>query len=731
MKQADNIKWFFRSLMNSYSQVFFSDNIFFAAIIILVTFIDVYTGLFGLFSVLVTNAMAYWIGFDKFKIRQGYYGFNSLLVGLGLGIYFQPGALLMFIVLLAVLLTLFISVSMEGVIGKYALPYLSIPFVISLWILTLASREFQTLGLNERGIYTMNDLYLIGGNSLVNIYNWWNAVPILVSVKVYFLSLGAIFFQYNVFAGIIIAIGILIYSRIGFTLSLVGFYSAYFFYQIIGASLSEVSYSYIGFNYILTAIAVGGYFIIPNRSSYLWTIILIPMVAIITISLSSVFMMYQLPVYSLPFNLIALLFLYILKFRVHNKAQINTVIYQQNSPERNLYSYLNLKDRFEKEGIVPIQLPFFGNWVITQGHEGEITHKGEWKYAWDFEIKDEDGKTFKNSGDFPEDYYCYNKAVIAPADGIVEEVVEDIPDNIIGEVNLEDNWGNTIIIKHSDYLYSKLSHLKPGSIDVKKGDKVKKNDLIAKCGNTGRSPVPHLHFQIQETPYIGSKTLDYPISNYIIINENEIELKTNSVPKTNQIISNITVNSELKKAFHLIPGKRFSFDVIENEMEYNVDWEVKQDKFLNQFIECNNTSSKAYFKTDGAVLFFTHFSGDKTSLLYFFYLAAFKVGIGYYPNMKISDSYPVNQVFSQSKLFLQDFIAPFILYLKGEYELNYEKFSDDFSETCIKIKSNLTTKVFGRAKKQTEFGFEINKSGLKEFTIVNVNKSIKATCLNE
>lgn len=160
----------------------------------LITFIDFYTGIAGLLSVLVTITLANWIGLNKFKIQEGYYGFNSLLVGLGIGVYFQPGGLLFFIILLAGVLTLLISVALEGVIGKYALPYLSIPFVLSLWALTLASREFSALGLNERGIYTLNDLYIIGGNLLVQMYEWWNNIALPFSIRAYFLSLGAIFF---------------------------------------------------------------------------------------------------------------------------------------------------------------------------------------------------------------------------------------------------------------------------------------------------------------------------------------------------------------------------------------------------------------------------------------------------------------------------------------------------------------------------------------------------------
>ncbi|MFO7979184.1 MAG: urea transporter, partial [Bacteroidales bacterium] len=151
MREDNTIRWYLKSILNGYSQVFFSDQKAFAIILLVITFVDFYTGLTGLLSVIITTGLAHWMGFDKFKIHQGYYGFNALLVGLGMGIYFQPGMLLVLLVILAAVLTLFLSISLEGVIGKYALPHLSLPFVFSLWAVMLASREFQALGLNERG----------------------------------------------------------------------------------------------------------------------------------------------------------------------------------------------------------------------------------------------------------------------------------------------------------------------------------------------------------------------------------------------------------------------------------------------------------------------------------------------------------------------------------------------------------------------------------------------------
>ncbi len=262
----------------------------------------------GLISVITTNLVGFLLGFDKRTLSRGLFGFNSLLVGLALGVYFEPGLLLVIIVILGAILTLLISVSMQGVIGKYTLPFLSIPFLLSVWIMTLATREFTALGVSERGIYTFNDLYMIGGHTLVGLYDWWNSLGIAQSLRIYLISLGAILFQYNILSGIILAIGLFYCSRISFTLSLLGFYTAYIFYEIIGANISELSYSYIGFNYILTSIALGGFFIVPSRRSFLWVVVLIPMVALVTISLTKIFTILGLPIYSLPFNIVVLLF---------------------------------------------------------------------------------------------------------------------------------------------------------------------------------------------------------------------------------------------------------------------------------------------------------------------------------------------------------------------------------------------------------------------------------------
>lgn len=728
MNIKQNVKLLYEGLLNSYSQVFFSKNKLFGIILLIITFFDLLAGLSGLLAVLITYFAGRSIGFSKIKISEGIYGFNSLLVGLGLGIYFEPGLTFFFVLFLASLFTLFLSVSMEGIIGKYAIPYLSLPFIISIWLIALATSQFDALGISQRGIYTLNDLYVIGDKNLVNVYTWWNDVEIPSSLRIYFFSLGAIFFQYNLLSGIIIALGLLYYSRIGFSLSLLGFYSAYVFYMIIGANISEANYSYIGFNYILTSIALGGFFIIPSKWSYLWTIILIPMVAIITISLSIIFSTFNLPIYSLPFNIVVLLFLYVLKFRTKSTNRLTDIFIQHHSPERNLYAYQTNSVRFKHLSDTSIQLPFWGDWTVSQGHNGEHTHKEEWKNAWDFVITDETGEQFKGKGDFTNEYYCYEKDVIAPADGEIEQIIDGIEDNIIGDINLENNWGNSVVIRHNNMLFSQVSHLKKNSIKVKPGEKVKKGNLIAKVGNSGRSPYPHLHFQFQSAPFIGSKTISYPISHFILSKEKGVDLRSYKIPQLNEKVKNIEPNSILKNSFYFIPGKRFSFKITRGENVTEENWEVITDEYNNSFLQEKTTGSKAYFENDGNLFYFSRFDGDKKLLLYYFFLAAYKIQMGFYSGLELQDKFPVDLLFNKRWLFFHDFFAPFFFFLKPDFHLQYTDMDNPLSPEKIELTSRVNLKLFRKELKKIDFKLILNTKGLEKLTIMTKNEKISAIC---
>lgn len=718
---------FLEGIFLSYSQVFFSKQKIFAFILILVSFFDWNAGISGLIAVTTANLAAILIGFNKNHVSQGYYGFNSLMVGLGMGLFYQPGIEFFLVVIFASLFTFFLTIWFQGIFWKYGLPYMSLPFLFGIWMVSLASKEFTVLTSSDRGLFILTEIYRYGGIQMVNLYHWVNDLPIHNSILVYFKSLAAIFFQYNLLAGILISIGLLIYSRIAFLLSLTGFFAAWFFFMALGADLTDLSYSYIGFNFIFMAIGLGGFYIVPSRWSFLWVILLTPITAVVISSSSVFFDLIKLPIYSLAFNVVVLVFLYALKLRERHFFNPELVIVQRFSPERNLYSQHNYKSRFDTKAIIHIILPFLDEWTVTQGHNGEHTHKEEWRHAWDFEITGEDGNVFSDYGYSVNDYYCYGKPVLAPADGMVQEIRDGIPDNTVGEMNLGHNWGNSIVIKHTENIYSKVSHLKPGSIKTFKGAYVKRGEVIAYSGNSGRSPAPHLHFQIQSDPFIGAKTIDFPIANYLLKTKNGYELKTYERPAKDQVVTNVVKNDSLAKAFGFIPGQAITFEMSENGgIIKQVNWDVKADMYNYTYLECRETGSKAYFYNEGNLFYFTHFEGRKDCFLYYFYLGAYKIVLGFYKNLEVKDTYPLNAFKNGIMQFFQDFVAPFYIFMRGGFDLKYQKMEDNMISSTISMTSSARLVSMKRLLKKIDFDLVISNGRIESFTAKGKNVSISA-----
>jgi len=156
-----------------------------------------------------------------------------------------------------------------------------------------------------------------------------------------------------------------------------------------------------------------------------------------------------------------------------------------------------------------LRLPVEGEWtVVNGGVTPETSHS--WgiysqRYAYDFVMTDDDGETHEGAGDELGDYYAFGEPVVAPADGTVVDVSDrrrDYPG--VGTALVEwrtwDIAGNHVTIKHAAGEYSFLAHLQRGSTAVSEGDDVKAGDVVGRCGNSGHSSEPHLHYQLQDTP---------------------------------------------------------------------------------------------------------------------------------------------------------------------------------------------------------------------------------------
>lgn len=708
--------------------LFFSRNKVFSLLILSVSFFTPFTGGCGLVALLISLLAAHVLGFGKEQLQKGLLTYSAVLFGLGFGTNFEFGPAFVLLLIIGSLLTLFLSVGLNAVLNKRGLPALSLAFIISTSIVIIASKSFEGIGLTNRHIYWFNEMYALGGSALVNliqgIENW--SIPDYIAG--FFRSMSAILFQVNIASGIILSIGLLIYSRIGFMLMVLGYSVALFFNQAMGGfHESSLTYYNMGTNFMLVAVALGGFYLIPSARSFLWILITVPIAYLLVVGVGSLMFKMGVPVFSLPFCLVVILFLFMLQLRNSQHKLIVTPV-QYYSPEQNLYRYLNGKERMLNKFYCHLYLPVMGEWIVSQGHDGTMTHKGEWSKALDFVILDNEMKTFSAPGNLPEHFYCYNKPVLAPADGIVQEVVDHIDDNEIGKNNTAQNWGNTIIIKHAEGLYSKLSHLKKHSFKTSKGAFVKRGDIVATCGNSGRSPEPHLHMQVQATPYIGSKTLNYPIAYFKSRAKNTIDLKKFSVPAEGSFVSNLVPHTQLQQAFNFQPGACILASADGHEAE---EWEALTSFYNEPYLYCAKRNAYAYFINNGAVFYFTNYFGPKNTLLYQFYLSAYTILLSAEKGIVLKDNYSINVFRLHPVRWLQDMFAPFFIFIKMKFESSTGESQDILGGGKFIYRSKQTQQIFWQEKEKGNFEIEIANGQVQSFTTIRGNKKLEVTCVAE
>jgi murein DD-endopeptidase MepM/ murein hydrolase activator NlpD len=189
-----------------------------------------------------------------------------------------------------------------------------------------------------------------------------------------------------------------------------------------------------------------------------------------------------------------------------------------------------------------LYLPFTGTWTVIAGGEIRegIAQRNllQQQYTYEFSGTDASGLRFKNDGKAREDYIGYGKEIIAPANGIVVEVIDGVFENSPGTRNPYAQIGKAIVIQHSSKEYSVLAFLKQGSIRVKVGDKIALGQVLAQCGSSGNASEPVLHYHLQDSPYMqNAKAIKFYFERALVSKEGKKQLQLIHLPEIGEVMS--------------------------------------------------------------------------------------------------------------------------------------------------------------------------------------------------
>jgi murein DD-endopeptidase MepM/ murein hydrolase activator NlpD len=177
--------------------------------------------------------------------------------------------------------------------------------------------------------------------------------------------------------------------------------------------------------------------------------------------------------------------------------------------------------RLEPRVVAP---PVDGRWMALNSPASKVPSHGTHGYGQTFGIdlvyEPEPGErpAFGAGPAFrpPHDFPAFGQPLYSPVDGTVVAVWDRARDHrsrsswpaLIYMMLLEGFarevagvrrvLGNHVVIDAGDGSYAVLAHLRRGSAVVRPGQRVNRGELVGRCGNSGNTSEPHVHFQLQD-----------------------------------------------------------------------------------------------------------------------------------------------------------------------------------------------------------------------------------------
>jgi hypothetical protein len=154
-------------------------------------------------------------------------------------------------------------------------------------------------------------------------------------------------------------------------------------------------------------------------------------------------------------------------------------------------------------------MPIDGKWVTPE------------RFAVDWIRMDEKGRLLTGDLVKNESYPQYGQEILAVSSGVIIRTVDDRQDEVPGKLpdgmTLQKAAGNMVLQDIGNGYSAVYAHIKPGTMRVKAGQKVKRGEVLGLLGNSGNSDGPHLHFHVVKgRDPLASDGAPYVIDSFIL-----------------------------------------------------------------------------------------------------------------------------------------------------------------------------------------------------------------------
>jgi murein DD-endopeptidase MepM/ murein hydrolase activator NlpD len=188
------------------------------------------------------------------------------------------------------------------------------------------------------------------------------------------------------------------------------------------------------------------------------------------------------------------------------------------------------------ESPIVVAPPLRGEWIagdsINNGPQAAhrravlVDNGHAWlaqRYAIDWmQYQTVDGKrtTWRGPEDRNDSYFCYDQPIYSVAAGEVIDMSDGMAENVPHSgkhavaIDFNNAAGNHVVVEIAPHRYVLYAHMRPGTVQVKIGDRVGVGQIIGHVGNTGSSAEPHLHLHVDDHPsFLAGNGMPYEFTN--------------------------------------------------------------------------------------------------------------------------------------------------------------------------------------------------------------------------
>jgi len=264
----------------------------------------------GLLGLAASTLAAHLLGADRALIRAGLFGFNGVLVGIGLAFFLEFDLLLAVYIALGAAVSTIVMMALINLLSPWEMPALTAPFVLTAWLLLFAVYQFDFLHPTELIAPAAPDPAASVQTELRELATGTGGLTAANLAHGFFRGVGEVMFQDNLLTGVIFLVAIAVNSRISAAFAALGSAIGLLTALALGGDGFTAYHGLYGFNAVLCAIAIGGLFFVLTWRSAIYALLAAAFSVIAFAAIAVLLAPIGMPALTAPFVLTTWLFLW-------------------------------------------------------------------------------------------------------------------------------------------------------------------------------------------------------------------------------------------------------------------------------------------------------------------------------------------------------------------------------------------------------------------------------------